>query len=488
MEPTRPEIDESSEELLVTRRSRRSTAGNRLQELLAGAQDKADTYEDDSDFEAQKDEGDAFDEDFASDSEKTASEEEVDAERIVQEEEKREKQATRSQVEKVTAAANARLRATFNPEESHASTSKTLSRNKRKVSFAGSPGKRRKKGKGKNDLEIAGERHSSRATTMQSTTATAIKLKDIARKKAIQGPRKRTEERSFTQAELIRRALDNEEGNVAEHRDYLKREEEKRRKARVVEQKLTGPLVRWVSRAEEIVTRVPDPDAPPPPPPPPQTHQPHEDHHVYGSYPSTSSAPSSALDVSLAELSTSSHYPFAGYYPTPEPRQPNTSPSPYYKPHVYAQDSNTAGSSSHLLSPSQATSPSLQPYSLTSNASPTQAPQPPEPPTIEKRERVAKSYLVHELGQTKDAAKPRWSETMSAVFGDHVLWTSVKAYTSTRRPTARIRHICPITGRLAPYIDPRTGVPFANVKAYKTLTAVLDHQFSWNKELGAYTG
>ncbi|KAL1682324.1 YL1 nuclear protein-domain-containing protein [Schizophyllum commune] len=481
-------MDESSEELLVTRRSRRSTAGNRLQELLAGAQDKADTYEDDSDFEAQKDEGDAFDEDFASDSEKTASEEEVDAERIVQEEEKRERQANRSQVEKVTAAANARLRATFNPEKSHASTSKTLSRNKRKVSFAGSPGKRRKKGKGKNDLEIAGERHSSRAHTMQSTTATAIKLKDIARKKAIQGPRKRTEERSFTQAELIRRALDNEEGNVTEHRDYLKREEEKRRKARVAKQKLTGPLVRWVSRAEEVVTRLPDPDAPPPPlPAPPQTHQPLEDPHVYENYPSTSAPPSSALDVSLAELSTSSLYPFAGYYPTPEARQPITSPSPYYKPHVYAQDSNTAGSSSHLLSPSRTTS-SIPAYPLSSNATPSQAPRPPEVPTIEKREKVAKSYLVHELGQSKDAPKPRWSETMSAVFGDHVEWTSVKAYTSTRRPNARIRHICPITGRLAPYIDPRTGVPFANVKAYKTLTAVLDHKFSWNQELGAYTG
>ncbi|KAL1668751.1 YL1 nuclear protein-domain-containing protein [Schizophyllum commune] len=483
-------MNEAPEESLVTRRSRRSTAGNRLQELLAGAQDKADTYEDDSDFEAQKDEGDAFDEDFASDSEKTASEEEVDAERIVQEEEKRERQANRSQVEKVTAAANARLRATFNPEKSHASTSKTLSRNKRKVSFAGSPGKRRKKGKGKNDLEIAGERHSSRAHTMQSTTATAIKLKDIARKKATQGPRKRTEERSFTQAELIRRALDNEEGNVTEHRDYLKREEEKRRKARVAKQKLTGPLVRWVSRAEEVVTRLPDPDAPPPPlPAPPQTHQPLEDPHVYENYLSTSAPPSSALDVSLAELSTSSLYPFAGYYPTPEARQPITSPSPYYKPHVYAQDSNTAGSSSQLLSASQATSPPMQLYLPTFNAAPSHGPPPTlEPPTIEKREKVAKSYLVHELGQSKDAAKPRWSETMSAVFGDHVEWTSVKAYTSTRRPTARIRHICPITGRFAPYIDPRTGVPFANVKAYKTLTAVLDHQFSWNKELGAYTG
>ncbi|KAL1751907.1 YL1 nuclear protein-domain-containing protein [Schizophyllum commune] len=483
-------MNEFSEELLVTRRSRRSTAGNRLQELLAGAQDKEDTYEDDSDFEAQ-DEGDAFDEDFASDSDKTASEEEVDAERVVQEEEKREKQATRSQVEKVTAAANARLRATFNPEESHASTSKASTRIKRKVSFAGSPGKRRKKGKGKNDLEIAGERHSSRAHTIQSTTATAIKLKDIARKKATQGPRKRTEERSFTQAELIRRALDNEEGNVAEHRDYLKREEEKRRKARAAKQKLNGPLVRWVSRTEEVVTCVPDLDAPPPPPLPPplpaasQTYQPPGGSHIYESYASTSAPPSSALDVSLAELSTSSHYPFAGYYPTPEARQPITSPSPYYKPHVYAQDSNAASASSHILSPSQATS-SISIYPLSSNAAPSS--QLSVPPTIEKRERVAKSYLVHELGQSKDAAKPRWSETMSAVFGDHVEWTSVKAYTSTRRPTARIRHICPITGRLAPYIDPRTGVPFANVKAYKTLTAVLDHQFSWKKELGAYTG
>ena len=61
------------------------------------------------------------------------------------------------------------------------------------------------------------------------------------------------ETKRFTQAELIAQALDTEEGNIIEHRDYLKNEAEKRKRARVVRTAITGPLLRWTSRKEEEV-------------------------------------------------------------------------------------------------------------------------------------------------------------------------------------------------------------------------------------------
>jgi hypothetical protein len=38
----------------------------------------------------------------------------------------------------------------------------------------------------------------------------------------------------------------------------------------------------------------------------------------------------------------------------------------------------------------------------------------------------------------------------------------------------------------AKYKDPRTGVAFADVRAYKTLTAALEYEFAWSEKLGCY--
>ncbi len=58
--------------------------------------------------------------------------------------------------------------------------------------------------------------------------------------------------RALTQDELIARALDMEEGNIVEHRNYLFVEEEKRKKAHAVRIAISGPLLRWVSRRETL--------------------------------------------------------------------------------------------------------------------------------------------------------------------------------------------------------------------------------------------
>lgn len=54
--------------------------------------------------------------------------------------------------------------------------------------------------------------------------------------------------------------------------------------------------------------------------------------------------------------------------------------------------------------------------------------------------------------------------------------------------TARPKQICPITGKLAKYLDPRTGVPYADVRAYDVLTGILRHEFVWSPGLGCYIG
>ena len=51
---------------------------------------------------------------------------------------------------------------------------------------------------------------------------------------------------------------------------------------------------------------------------------------------------------------------------------------------------------------------------------------------------------------------------------------------------ARPRQTCPITGRQAHYLDPRTGVPYADSNAYKVLSQILQHEYVWSPSLGCY--
>jgi len=75
--------------------------------------------------------------------------------------------------------------------------------------------------------------------------------KDAQDKKTI--PKKsKVKVRAQTQDELIARALDMEEGNIFEHRNYLFVEEEKRKRALAVRTAISGPLLRWVSRRETL--------------------------------------------------------------------------------------------------------------------------------------------------------------------------------------------------------------------------------------------
>jgi len=179
----------------------------------------------------------------------------------------------------------------------------------------------------------------------------------------------------YTQDELISYALDNEEGNLVDHRDYLKLEEEKRKRARVVRATIDGPLLRWISKGEDVKIA-----AEPTPPPPPQVAT---FSYTYGS------------QLFLSNTQT------------------------------------PAGSSSSIPN---VNSPSVsQPASSTSVSAPP-PPPPPPPPPIERTERVTQNYVVHELGQFANVPKPTWGDTMEAMFGDHVQWEDLRIFVGKNRP------------------------------------------------------
>lgn len=84
-----------------------------LAEVVA---EESKDQEDDMDFAIEKDEQDVFESDFESTDEEVEGHEEDTGEKQVDEEERRERNVARSKLEKATAAAHARNKATFNPE------------------------------------------------------------------------------------------------------------------------------------------------------------------------------------------------------------------------------------------------------------------------------------------------------------------------------------------------------------------------------------
>ena len=276
------------------------------------------------------------------------------------------------------------------------------------------------------------------------------------------------------------RALSMEEGNIEEHKNYLTLEEEKRRKARVVRASVQGPLIRWVSKKEEVTMLV----QVPPPTPPPAIPNPYIPYH----YPPTASpvtpAPSShtptqhsntpALHPSQYTSMASQPSQFQQWPPStqdlpsqyqpPTPVSPPASATPALSSAVYAPAAShphTTTSSAPIYpgaspyTPSTTTAPTYTPVSaqplipgqshvqttastLTLEPSLTRVTQPfsemlPPSQPIERQETVAKQYVIHEISQS-EKARPSWHSTMTAMFGDHTDWENCRVYTTKGRP------------------------------------------------------
>jgi hypothetical protein len=217
-----------------------------------------------------------------------------------------------------------------------------------------------------------------------------------------------------------------EEGNVTEHRTYLSVEEEKRRRAQVVRPSVHGPLVRWISRAVDAPAILPSAGSVGTTAAPrDQSSGPHRPSassaadHGYSKYgfAYTGWATTPAVSELLAHGSAVS---------TPAPARPDvlptfvsTSPYPVWPP---PRSPGPTRAATH-------TSPNdLSPVQLVA-APPASMPE--ETPALE---RVGKSFVIHELGQSENVSKPTWKQTMRALFGEHIRWDDIRVYVGRGRP------------------------------------------------------
>ncbi|CDO71734.1 hypothetical protein BN946_scf184920.g18, partial [Trametes cinnabarina] len=401
------------EETVAARRSKRSTAGNRMEAALAEfkAEDIGVDMDEDADFALDKG-MDEFEADFESTDEE-GEQEEVDAtaESIIRQEETRARKTARTHLERITALAHARQADTFNPQLSAPpEKEKGEKRPRRRVSLGvavdAETGEVTSLDTGAvEEAESAsaalGRRHSMRAHTVANTSATVNRVKDEERKQFSAPKRTKSKTKMLTQEELIARALAMEEGNIEEHKNYLTVEEEKRRKARLVRTSVQGPLLRWISKPEEI-TVVVEP-APPPPPPAPPTN-PWAQSSIGYPAPSSSAPPPTGA-------------PGYSYTPTTSTYIPPPQSPPYTQ-----------------TSPFQQWPPPLPPPAVYHAPSPQPPPPPPPREPIIRTEKVAKQYVVHELEQSDKAPRPSWNSTMTAMFGDHADWEHMRVYTTKGRP------------------------------------------------------
>ena len=201
----------------------------------------------------------------------------------------------------------------------------------------------------------------------------------------------KAQRRAPTQEELLNRVREIEEKNVIEHRGYLKAEDEKRKRARVVRPAVGGRLIRWVSKVEEEMIHLTPPESP--------------------------------MLVAGTSYTAQRYTTGPGQLPhwSPIPTTP-VSPSPSsYPGFSYPQPPTFV----YPHSPTQPHTPS------TSNA--TRALEP-LPAIVQRKRKMTKNYVVLENAQTEKPPKVTWKQTMEGMFGDHVHWEDVRAYSTKNRP------------------------------------------------------
>ncbi|CDU24286.1 related to VPS72-component of the SWR1 complex, required for vacuolar protein sorting [Sporisorium scitamineum] len=239
-------------DLMVTSRSKRSTAGNRLKALLDQELEKDQVFaevENDIDFEANENEDgvDIVDSDFDRDSDDDARavEDESEGEREIEAQEKADKQKRRAAARAVgiikrPAAASVRATRRPAPESSEVATKEAK---RRRISFApDQPSSSPSAGEGSR------RRTSARAATVQSKLEVESRFKEASQRRAAQPVKQVVKKKAaLTQDALIAEALEVEEENRESLRRFLEQEEERRAKQRQRKERITGPFVRWMS-------------------------------------------------------------------------------------------------------------------------------------------------------------------------------------------------------------------------------------------------
>jgi hypothetical protein len=265
-----------------------------------------------------------------------------------------------------------------------------------------------------------------------------------------------------------------EEKNTASLREFLSQEEEKKNRAKVTQTQVARPLLRWISRAEEMkhppVTVIEDKPLPSSRPPPAQGTPSYSTTSYYPYYPSysyinnPSVGPSTQPDSQLTSAGTPQ------FPATTTALAPNllatTSQSysnyPYpYPPHVYdraVQPPNTEsvtteplgqpGEPTNSFAPQSAEQQNQAPTSSSAVLTKAHDDMPPvsNPTPGSAAEAVNESVKVTETPQEKpkharnyvvlETNGPRtgWKQDMSYLFGRHVDWSRVEVVSIRNRP------------------------------------------------------
>ena len=481
---------------MVTSRSKRSTAGNRLKQLLDQELERDEIFtevENDIDFEANENEDgvDIVDSDFDRDSDddaRAAVEDESEGEREIEAQEKVDKSKRRAAVRaaggiiKRPAAAAAAIRKPPAPGAGEGGREAK----RRRINFAPdtpSPST------SSSVLEVGSRRRTSaRSATVQSKLQVESRLEEAEQRRAAQ-PVKVVQKKkaSLTQDALIAEALEVEEENRESLRRFLEQEEERRAKQRQRKERIEGPFVRWVSAGMWV--RVV------------QEEGKKEGENQVNAASTDPNAGLQRKDVVQDGKADRGEEMASGA------RLQSQQGSAEVKQAVAGDSDATMQEPGKEVASEQASASTSAPQ----NETPTDATCAPQPASISsltldpvlavrkeaasirsstgskpilcnptlnapRRELQARTLLTLER-------RPRefsWLDEYASIFGSHVDWSCYPYVPSRNRPVKPRQSICPITGLPAIYKDPRTGIPYANALAYKVITRVLEGGFVWS--------
>ncbi|SAM86164.1 related to VPS72-component of the SWR1 complex, required for vacuolar protein sorting [Ustilago bromivora] len=484
-------------DLMVTSRSKRSTAGNRLKQLLDQELERDEIFtevENDIDFEANENEDgvDIVDSDFDRDSDddaRAAVEDESEGEREIEAQEKVDKSKRRAAVRaaggiiKRPAAAAAAIR---KPPAPPGAGEGGREAKRRRISFAPdtpSPST------SSSVLEVGSRRRTSaRSATVQSKLQVESRLEEAEQRRAAQ-PVKVVQKKkaSLTQDALIAEALEVEEENRESLRRFLEQEEERRAKQRQGKERIEGPFVRWVSAGMRV-----------------RVVQEEGKKEGENQVNAASTDPNAGLQRKDAVQDGKAD---RGEEMASGARLQSQQGSAEVKQAVAGDSDATMQEPGKEVASEQASASTSAPQ----NETPTDATCVPQPastssltldpvlavrkeaasirsstgskpilcnPTLNapRRELQARTLLTLER-------RPRefsWLDEYASIFGSHVDWSCYPYVPSRNRPVKPRQSICPITGLPAIYKDPRTGIPYANALAYKVITRVLEGGFVWS--------
>ncbi|KAG8908087.1 hypothetical protein FRB99_000531 [Tulasnella sp. 403] len=409
---------------LVQGREKRSTAGNRMQALLDGEFEAEEAF-----MEIENDEefvGKDEDDVFDEDFQETDSEDgddELAGEKALQIEERDARKIARSKLGRSALIPRVTLKL-------KGTSSKARSGN-------ASPSKRRRVALGAVVDAATGEpltRNSSRKATVQHTQQTIARLKAANKRRASLPKRHKAAVAPKTQDTLIREALELEERNVESLKAFLTREEEKKKQARVVRTRVEPPLLRWISRTEGIDAR----EGP--------------RIQIISTSPSDGNAnDTSALTTTQDGSSRDTHSSAVlSAPPPPASHAPNTTKGEFIRRET----------DQHLCVR-------------------------PDTTPLRGGNRDTRNYVVVQLAR----GGKKVSE-MEALFGKHTDWSRVANMRreEQKQEIAMLKASkCAVTGLTPLYLDPRNGIPYANSRAYKTLSRTMRHEYVWSQNLGCYT-